>query len=73
MDAIHTQCVDTLDTFDLEEHFVDKDCAWLRNHRFTVRGQEDLCDWPHIAHRCPSTCGSCSDMTNGDVAVPQPK
>ena len=52
-------CSDSDETFELfDQPDVEHDCAWLRDNRI-VEG-EDLCDYMHIAYRCPSTCEDCS-------------
>ena len=61
-----TSCSDSDETFDLDEDdvVVDKDCTWLQANRYALAGEEDLCDWLHIASRCPNTCGSCDEFAN---------
>ncbi|GKZ00587.1 hypothetical protein MPSEU_001010900 [Mayamaea pseudoterrestris] len=49
-------CSDSSLLFDLGDQ-TEKDCAWLKEHRRGDGG--DLCDWLHIADRCPGTCDLC--------------
>lgn len=46
-------CADSDLQFDLGSR-IDLDCVWLKTNRF--EGDEDLCDWLHVADRCPGTC-----------------
>jgi hypothetical protein len=56
-------CSDTEDLFDVSDDVEDKDCAWLALNRHTTPSEEDLCDHPYIALKCPKTCQVC-DLLN---------
>lgn len=58
-------CSDSNETFDLfDSKGHDKNCAWLAENRIFEGG--DLCEYTHIAFRCPSTCGDCLILTEED-------
>jgi hypothetical protein len=48
---------DAQETFDLDGKFINKNCEWLATNR--QFDEEDLCDYIHIAYRCPNTCDAC--------------
>lgn len=51
------QCEDSQQTFDFGKQLLDKDCQWLAANRHF--GDQDLCNYLHIADRCRSTCDFC--------------
>ena len=51
------QCHDTELLFDFGSKVRNKDCQWLSNN--SLYEGEDLCDYDHIAFRCPTTCSAC--------------
>lgn len=53
-------CEDTDMEFDITgTDIVDKDCTWLASNRYTGLSNEDICDYTHVAYRCPVTCDAC--------------
>jgi hypothetical protein len=44
--------------FDVDEETVDKDCKWLEADE--AFNGEELCEYMHIAYKCPQTCEDCS-------------
>jgi trypsin len=53
-------CRDSSYTFDVGNHFAHKSCTWLVKNRFYKH--QDLCQYLHIAARCPRTCSSCDNV-----------
>ena len=65
LDTLNTiaACRDTEFVFDIGDEVQEKDCQWLVKNR--VHGDFDLCDYDHIAFRCPLTCDAC-DLLQAD-------
>lgn len=56
-EEVAARCQDTELDFDLRDELFGKDCAWLADNR--EHNGEDLCEYMHIAYRCPVTCDAC--------------